>query len=291
MSQHRYWLTWFFTLVFCSGVWGLWESQAQASDFHSPRTAALGGSGHAGPLTNDAIYLNPSYSSFVNAYSISGSYSNYGGSAPNHGRLLNFSIIDGRSPLFQAGVGYTMKNDNNWLHIGASKAVLERLSVGLSGKLVMENGKPVAKDAGLSSSYILSEWAQTSLTFDNLFEEQKSQKFGLQRQIIIGSKFVAAEMLMFYVDPSYSPNVLNGDGKLGLEVGFEWTVVKDFFARTGYFRNSPVPYEVTRGRGFGLGAGWVGPRISLDYAYQKVLGTTSSLPSSTLHVFGTTIYF
>ena len=38
---------------------------ANASDYQSPRTAALGGAGHASPLLNDAIYLNPSFSSFM----------------------------------------------------------------------------------------------------------------------------------------------------------------------------------------------------------------------------------
>src|SRR5689334_537537 len=90
---------------------------ANASDFHSPRTAALGGAGHAGPLLNDAIYLNPSYASLLPAYSISANYVAFRGtetlpddSHPYSGNNFNLSVQDGHTEAFQAGLGYTRRD-------------------------------------------------------------------------------------------------------------------------------------------------------------------------------------
>src|SRR5436305_13181621 len=84
---------------------------AFGSDFHSARTAALAGSGHAGPLLNDSVFLNPSYASFLPTYSLALQYLKFSGpSRPGesdyHGRNYSVSIQDGRNELFQAGVAY-----------------------------------------------------------------------------------------------------------------------------------------------------------------------------------------
>ena len=55
------WIAAAFTLL-------LGSAPGWAADFQSPRTAALGGAGHAAPMLNDAIYLNPSFVSFMPSY-------------------------------------------------------------------------------------------------------------------------------------------------------------------------------------------------------------------------------
>ena len=84
-----------------------------ASDFLSPRTAALGGAGHAGPLLNDAIYVNDSYISLLPTFSVAGNYGwgNYSDGSYKY-RLQNASIQDGNpTDLFQAGIAYTKRDD------------------------------------------------------------------------------------------------------------------------------------------------------------------------------------
>src|SRR5690348_2766114 len=78
-------------------------STAVASDFHSPRTDALGGAGHASPLLGDAIYLNPSFTSFIQTHSLSLNYLVYGAGQTNspygvidyYGHNINVSVLDG----------------------------------------------------------------------------------------------------------------------------------------------------------------------------------------------------
>src|ERR1700733_8413006 len=100
----------------------------EASDFHSPRTAALGGAGHAGPLLTDSIYLNPSYASFIQSYIVSLNYGFFRGNPQpdgtyaEHGHLVNAAVQDGENSLFQAGVGATIKDDSKVINFGASKS-------------------------------------------------------------------------------------------------------------------------------------------------------------------------
>ena len=95
---------------------------AFSSDFQSPRTAALGGAGHAGPVLNDAIYLNPSFTAFLQSYGLAINYIRALRPAPHP--HYNLSVLDGRSELFQAGVGYTRREHNNFIHIARPNLLL-----------------------------------------------------------------------------------------------------------------------------------------------------------------------
>ena len=149
-----------------------WSPAAVASDFQSPRTAALGGAGHASPMLNDAIYLNPSFVSFLPSYSISGNYSFFSGpsncdgcgAGDPHGHVLNASIQDGRSELFQAGVGLSLFNDRKVLNIGASRSVVEKLGVGIGGKWALPamESPSLLWDTLASVTYLPMGWRRCS---------------------------------------------------------------------------------------------------------------------------------
>src|ERR1035437_8251713 len=108
---------------------------AQAVEYQSPRTLGLGGAGRATPLLNDAIYLNPSYASFAPVYSLASGYT----SIRPGGRNYNLSIQDSRTELFQAGVGFTKREGDSAVNIGASKLVVERLGFGLGSKFIIND--------------------------------------------------------------------------------------------------------------------------------------------------------
>lgn len=262
----------FYFVLLCSGT-------SSASDFQSARTQALGGAGHAGPFLNDALYLNPSYTSFIKTHSLSFNYESFGngtvdtpqGPTNFYGHLLNASVIDGTSEsIFQAGVGYTARPDANFLHIGASKDFLTRFGVGLGGKFIFPNNHSGSQinDATFSFTAIAASWLQAALIVDNLFESGKSK--GYYREFTLGTKFNALGIILAYIDPLWVPSY---DGpKWGLQAGLEFPFFTDFFLRMGTFRNGAIAYEAQqRGDGWSIGAGWVGPKISVDYAYMKAI--------------------
>lgn len=266
-----------------------------SADFYSPRMAGLAGSGRAGPLLNDAIYLNPSFTSFLPTYSLSGNQLTYSGDADpalgpgsRQGRNVSFSIVDGRNPLFQAGVAYTRREDGTMVHVGASKALLQRLGLGIGGKFFLKgSGKPTGQELVVSTTAVPVEWFQVAAVVDNALDSEASRARGLRREFILGTKFNLDRIVLVYFDPQYAP-ARPGSQRYGFSAGLEFVLMADLFLRTGMFRNTVIPHAMnTVGRGYGVGLGWVGPRMSLDYG----LSRTVDPRSLTAHSMGVSIYF
>jgi hypothetical protein len=269
---------------------------ADASDFHSPRTDALGGAGHASPLLGDALYLNPSFSSFMKTHSFSANYLLFnggttigpGGPTDVYGHNLNVSVLDGTAEsMFQAGVGYTRRDDVSMLHLGASKSFFERLGVGIGTKFIFPSDGSGSRyvDATLSVSGLVATWFQTAFIVDNLFETLPGM--GFNREFVLGTKINAMSILLLYLDPHWAPNLPNGQAAWGFESGAEFPFFNELFLRIGAFQNSNIPYQAQRGNGYGAGVGWLAPKLSLDYGFSRVI--TPILCFS--HNIGVTIYF
>ena len=261
-------------LIYCNA--------ALASDFQSPRTAALGGAGHASPLLNDAIYLNPSFVSFLPTSSFALNYTRLEGA----GRNTNLSILDGRSELFQAGVGYTLQEDRRMIHFGGAKSFMEHYGVSFGGKFILPNGDaPQAIwDSSLSFTAIPGEFFQVALMLDNLKESEQARDAGFLREYILGTKFNFQNVVLVYFDPHLAPHA---DSRYGYELGLEFPCFNDVFLRAGQFKNSQLSAWNVRGEGYAFGLGWIAPKISFDFAIQRVT-QPNQYRSATL---GATIYF
>ena len=278
---------------------------ALATDYHSPRTAALGGSGRAGPLLNDAIYLNPSYASFMPTNSVGASYQWFNGDVMNlpqgpieqHSRLYNISIQDGRNPTFQAGGGYSVLGDGAMLNLGAAKSFVQRWGAGLGLKFFFPNNPDVAsvREGIVSSTLIAGGWIQLAAIMDNAFQTQPAQARKMYREFALAAKVNISGIAIIYLDPHYTPDLPLGpageDRRYGHELGLELTIMNDLFLRGGVFKNAYIPFQGDRAGGFGLGAGWVTPRMSLDYGMTRVVHPTPPLTAATAHSIGMTLYF
>jgi hypothetical protein len=214
-------------------------------------------------------------------------YSNAQAPAPSpRGREYSVMIQDGRSELFQAGAAFTQREDGTFVHLGASKSIIKEFGVGLAGKYFFNNLiRKAGQDASISSTYIFSNDIQASIIVDNLLETTTGKEWGLYREFILGTKYNLQGIVLFYIDPHYTPNM---DGnRYGFEAGVEFVMFDDFLLRTGFMRNATIPITTTRGRAFGLGLGWLGPRVSFDYALQRIVYPYTA----NAHNFGVTIYF
>jgi hypothetical protein len=262
-----------------------------SSDFQSPRTLSLGGSGHAGPLLNDAIYLNPSFISFNQTYGLGFSYLKYSDSN-THGRNLNFSLQDGRTELFQAGVGYTIREEASLINLGISKAVLpNQLAVGVGAKFLFNRSHESSRDFMVAAAAPVQDWLQLGFSIDNVMESSKGKRQGLYRESIAGSKFNIMNIVLVYFDPHVTPSSELAT-KWGHETGFEFTVMRDLFLRTGIFQNASQPHQGGyHGSGFSLGGGWVAPRVSIDYGFSKITSSPSLKQRVATHQIGFTAFF
>jgi hypothetical protein len=256
-----------------------------AVEFQSPRTLALGGSGRAGPLLNDAIYLNPSHASFTPIYSLFAGHLKYDG-----GRNTNISILDSRTELFQAGVGYTVKERNAVINLGASKQILRQLGVGLGSKLLLSrDGSQPLSELSFSTSFIALPWMYTSLIIDNLIEDQTRLKQSWFRTAFLAFKFIPASKVEFFLDPLYSPSYTAGP-KAGYSGGVEIGMLEDFYLRLGRFQDGEIAHTSTRGSGYGFGLGWIAPKLNLEYGMSRVL-TSHTGTGDMVHSGGMTVFF
>lgn len=246
---------------------------AHATDFQSPRTAGLGGAGHAGPILTDAIYMNPAMMPFLQSYTMSLSHNTYSGpddSEPK-GKLQNASIQDGTNSLFQAGVGYTRKTYGNMVNIGASTRVFNKYGVGVGGKFLFGSAtRESAQDVTVAALGSVTEWLQTGIILDNALSSSKSKQWNDGRELIFAMKLNFQKMLLLYIDPHYVPN--KAGSHLGVEAGVEIPLMQDLFIRAGLNRDSFQPHLGTYGRGYGFGFGWSFPRISLDGSMSRTEG-------------------
>ncbi len=271
---------------------------AYASDFLSPRQASLGGAGHAAPLLNDATYQNSSYIYFLPVYSFSGNYNSFSGTrteahpltpGPMHGRNYSVSIQDGRSPLFQAGAAYMVREDASFINAGAAKAISKNLSLGVGGKFYFkkDDNKSTGNDFNGSTSIKISDWLNAAVIVKNVFNKDGGKELGLYRTAVLGTKVNIKGVSFIYLDPHYTFSPPENVKRIGFNAGLETTGFKDLFIRAGYFRESLLPHEPVYGRGFSVGAGWISPRISFDYALTRTLSPSFA----TTHHFGMTVYF
>lgn len=257
-----------------------------AVEYQSPRTLSLGGAGRGAPMLTDAIYLNPAYSSFIASYSVSGGYLWF-----DQGRNYNVSIQDSRTEMFQAGMGFTRREQNAAVSIGASKTVVDRLGFGLGGKfLIDDQSNKVTSNLLFSTTFLATNWMYASFIIDNLLEGQASKDRGLYRDFYFGFKFFAMKELLFYLDPFYSPNYQGGN-KAGFSLGAEFAMMSDFYFRVGKFIDAEVTYLNSRADGWAIGLGWLGPKVSFDYALHRVTADHRTQGIYTAHSGSITIFF
>ncbi len=246
-----------------------------ATDYQSPRTAGLGGAGHAGPILTDAIYMNPAMMPFNPAYTMSISHESFGGpdGSEPRGKVQNASIQDGTNPLFQAGLGYTRKSYGNMVNVGASTRVFDKFGVGVGGKFMFgSTSRESAQDVTVGGLGNFLPWFQSGVIVDNALSSDKSRQWNSGREIIVATKFNIEKIMLIYVDPHYAP--AKTGSHFGYEAGFEVPLMQDLFIRAGLNRDSFQPQLGYYGDGFGFGFGWSFPRMSIDMALSKTEGPT-----------------
>jgi len=268
------------------------------AQFRSPRTAALGGAGRANPILNDALFLNPSFASFLPVYSWSANFKSLGEA---QGRAYTVSVLDGRSEAFQAGIAYEVRDLFTAAHIGASHKIDEKTTLGVGAKLFFTKSEAELskfREFSASMTHAPNSWLQLAAVADNLNRSPEMATLGMERELILGAKLRATDQITLYIDPHFklgdslraSATAITGSvGKVlqGYEAGAELMVFKDFYFRMGTFKNSQITELKTRANGLGYGIGWVSPRISFDYAVEHVLTPVDNLT----HTAGTTLYF
>jgi hypothetical protein len=261
-------------------------SSAKAVEFQSPRTLGLGGAGRAAPWLTDAIYLNPSYASFSPIYTLSGAFTGF-----DQGRNYNVSVQDSRTETFQAGVGFTKREQNASVNIGASRAFERKWGVGLGSKVILDQpSNRWTSDFTASGSVIANQWLNVALIIDNLIASGEQRSRNLHRTLYLATRVVAARKIQFYFDPFFSPDYPGGN-KGGFSAGAEIGMLDDLYLRLGRSVDSEITHLNNRGSGYGVGIGWLGPKICIDLALSRTLSAHAGGLTGTAQSAAVQIYF
>ncbi len=245
-------------------------ASARATDYVSPRAAGMGGAGHAGPLLNDAIYMNPSMIALQPAYSVSVSHETAKGPDNTEPKALveNASIQDGTNSVFAAGLGYTRKTYGREVNVGLASRIFDKYGVGVGSKFLFgSDSRENAQDAILSAIGSPLDWFQAGLVVDNLLASDKLKTWNQYREFTLGLKANIQKILLVYIDPHVIPGK-PGDS-FGYEVGAELPIMADLYIRGGFNKNSFQPAVGGYGHGHGFGIGWAAPRMSIDLAITR----------------------
>jgi hypothetical protein len=270
----------------CTLAFSLMISSARAVEFQSPRTLGLGGAGRAAPWLVDSIYLNPSYASFSPIYALSAAYTGF-----EQGRNYNLSVQDSRTESLQAGIGYTKREQNAAVTIGASRAFEKKWGIGLGSKIILDQpSNRMTGDLTLSGSLLATAWLNVALIVDNVIASEEQRARNLHRTVFAAARMVAARKIQFYFDPFFSPDYPGGN-KGGFSAGVELGMLEDLYLRLGRSVDAEVPHLNSRGSGYGVGLGWVGPKIAIEGALSKTLSAHAAGLAGTAQSASVQIYF
>jgi len=238
------------------------------SDYQSPRTLSLGGSGHAAPLQTDPIAMNASNAAFLPAYQVTAAIHKYKGSRDNQeprGRVATFGVLDGSQAMVPVGVLYTKRALGSVLMFGSAYKINESWAGGLTVKTTLQSDtKPQNRDFSTSVTYRPSKSFQFAFITDNTIQRRsRSDAWGQYREYILGTKYILDKSVFAYFDPHYTPS---REKKLGYQFGLEVAAFSDLYLRVGKSIRSLQAHLEQYGDSIGYGFGYLGPRFSLDFA-------------------------
>ncbi len=256
------------------------RTQVEAQFITGPIAASMGGAGRAGNIPSESAFLNPaSLAQLKNYY---GAVSANWGDHPLDGSISEFSALlaDGTpDKSFPGQFSYAQRrvaSPNGFaanlqdFQLGVASAASESFGLGMSIHRVMYQD---------NSSHF---YAQNNVNFGSIFAPTRQLAFALVAydalggddevprayQTIptwaLGANFKYENSFVFSLD-IVRPDKFNEGHRLNTQLGIQTYFRNDFAVRTGW-QWREVGFEE---RLFSLGLGYRGPRLSMDYTYQK----------------------
>jgi hypothetical protein len=250
------------------------QAQKFLPSFDTTRLKGTAGTGVASLLIDEANYLNPSSSAFLNVGSFYLQKSNISTTDNNNSTArdsdqVNFIASDstGRS---SGSVSYSKMSlgDQSVKNLGASLATPmgERSAIGVSYNNRKENI--------LNSNNIISENSYNITTFGITHLLSESLTMGMVLKDAFRSKSNESRLILGvqYLYGSYISLMLDvgSDYKSELNEKFQWRtaaqikILNDFYTRFGIFND-----KGNQTKGSGIGIGWIQPKLTIEAAIKN----------------------
>ena len=259
-------------LIHCSA------NSAFAQHFTGPVALGVGGAGVASVEVVESSFLNPA--SLAHAPTFVGGIFYQDGwlEGTNHNSELAVNLVDNsKGVVFPGAFGFVQRrinfrglesvNKRVW-NLSLGNFIVPKLSGGFSFHYVETDAGGTSYDQFNMTAGILwnphPDWG-FGLAFYNLFppDEETPLYFRDLQKLTLGTTFIASEFLRVRLDVSQLQNE-NPDSKKQFKGGLESFLTKFFILRVGW-RSDQLAENDTLTAGFSF----IGPRFTLDYAYQK----------------------
>lgn len=283
-------MTWlyYFLFIFFSNI-------AFADPYLGPMSRALAGGGRAGLESMEAGLLNPALIPLVQASEMSVIYGDGYSGAGSHETSYGLGIMDATKEVYfpasahfirsrRTGLTPTPTNQELW-HVAAGKKVNDWLVGGVSVYRIqddVENDQKYSQwnyslgvltmvHSGLGFAYVLSNMAKPGSRVPTALRQDLTQAFGAYAAVA-GTVKVRGDLAR---QESHNP-----DHKLAYSLSLESMTSKWILFRLGYRRDERLDQKV-----WTTGFEFHGPRLKLDYAFEKTVeGTSGAVHSVDLRV-------
>jgi hypothetical protein len=264
-------------------------SLAQAQVFQGPLAASMGGTGRAGIDSVEGAFLNPALISLVKNYEFDGYYRD-GTLDPNqHRQAWGGGVVDNSSDvIFPAAFNYIRLRDSGvasgptngeLMHVAVAQTYKD-VAVGISGyrldSRVDSDREYVQWNYTLGTLWRINPDMGVAYVLNNIAKPGSDVPAGLRQDLQQGAGFFASVGGIARVRLDITRNEVNNvDKKMVYMVGCENELSSFGVFRVGYRRDDQLSQDYVT-----LGLGLQGPRLKLDYAFEKNLkGTDGALHS------------
>lgn len=252
---------------------------ARAEVFIGPSSSSLGGAGRAGLSGAESVFLNPALTPLIQMTEVIGYYRDGQYGRGEHRNAWAVGAVDSSKEVyFPAAFHYVRLRDTGrasgavngeMYHLAIGKNVSDRLAVGFSGYRlkyqVVGDRSYTQWNGSLGVLMLLSENMGFAYVLNNVAGPGSEVPTGLREDMNqgVGVYGAIAEIARLRVDVTRQER-FNPDKKMAYMVGIE-SMMNDWFLFRAGFRRDDLRDE----RFYTAGLGFIGPRLKIDYAFEK----------------------
>ncbi len=235
-----------------------------ANAYEGPVSSAMGGSGRSSIIPGETT-LNPAAIAHIRGYHVTASYQDYTFEPTGKAAILRASFVDSNEDnMVPAAFTYGKNAEDQEFHLGVSKFIFRSLALGIEIERYISDPKVgyrhIENDISIGALYaITTDWG-VGLVGRNLL---RTNLAALDQSVAIASSYAFGKIARVQFD--YLLPMQNNDQKKSIiMMGVESHFVHEFPLRTGFRRDN-----LRNTTFWTAGAGWVGPKIALNYGFEK----------------------
>lgn len=263
----------------------LFAFSAAAELFRGPVSGAIGGGGRAGLNGLDGVFTNPAVISLLKTNELAAYYRDGYVDVGQHRQAIGLGAAD-NSPdvLFPGSLNYLRLREtgpagavDGELWHGAIAQINDPVALGVSGfrlaSAVAGDKEYVQWNFSVGALWMISPDFGVAYVLDNLAKPGGDVPIALRQEMQQGFGVFTAikEVARAHFDV-FRQEKNNPDKKIGYSIGLETESSEFIIARVG-FRND----ELQDRRIWAVGIGFKGPRLKMDYSFEKTTERTSGV--------------